>query len=71
MSTDTTRHLKYSHHVASQCANGAKMMSYRLRCDVITSHRRLYDVILTSCARWDWTQEESAFARLTFHGLQG
>ena len=30
-----------------------KMTSYRRRCDVITSHRRSYDVIFTSCARWD------------------
>ena len=29
------------------------MMSYQRRCDVITSHRRWYDVILTLCAHWD------------------
>ena len=28
------------------------MTSYRRRCDVITSHRRKYDVSFTSCARW-------------------
>ena len=37
----------------SHWAFGAKMTSYRRRCDVITSHRRLYDVIFTSCARWE------------------
>ena len=30
----------------AQRANGAKMTSYRRRCDVITSHRRRYDAIL-------------------------
>ena len=29
------------------------MTSYQRRCDVITSHRRWYDVILTLCAQWD------------------
>ena len=28
------------------------MTSYQRRCDVITSHRRWYDVILTLCAHW-------------------
>ena len=37
----------------TQWAFGAKMTSYRRRCDVITSHRRQYDVIFTSCARWE------------------
>ena len=36
----------------SQWAFGDKMTSYQRRCDVITSHRRLYDVIFTSYARW-------------------
>ena len=29
------------------------MTSDRRRCDVMTSHRRLYDVIMKSCVRWD------------------
>ena len=37
----------------SQQAHNIKMTSYQRRCDVITSHRRWYDVILTSCAHWD------------------
>ena len=36
----------------SQWAFGAKMTLYQRRCDVITSHRRWYDVIFTSCAWW-------------------
>ena len=39
--------------VRCQWAFGAKMTSYRRRCDVITSHRRQYDVIFKPCARWD------------------
>ena len=37
----------------SQWAFGAKMTSYERRCDVITSHRRKYDVILAPKAHWD------------------
>ena len=29
------------------------MTSYGRRCDVMTSHRRQYDIISKSCARWD------------------
>ena len=36
------------------------MTSYRRRCDVITSHRREYDVTFTSCARWDRTSSAEA-----------
>ena len=36
----------------TQQAHNIKMMSYQRRCDVITSHRRWYDVILTLCAHW-------------------
>ena len=38
--------------VTTQQAHNIKMMSYQRRCDVITSHRRWYDVILTLCAHW-------------------
>ena len=37
----------------SQWAHNVKMTSYQRRCDVITSHRRWYDVILMLCACWD------------------
>ena len=33
-------------------AHNVKMTSNQRRCDVITSHRRLYDVILMLCAYW-------------------
>ena len=39
----------------SQRTFGAKMTLYQRRCDVITSHRREYDVILTPNVRWDRT----------------
>ena len=39
--------------VLSQWAHNVKMTSYQRRCDVITSHRRWYDVILMLCACWD------------------
>ena len=32
--------------IPSQWVFGAKMTSYQRRCDVMTSHRRYYDVIL-------------------------
>ena len=38
--------------VGTQQAHNMKMTSYQRRCDVITSHRRWYDVILTLCAHW-------------------
>ena len=37
--------------LSSQQAHDVKMTSDRRRCDVI--HATSYDVILTSCARWD------------------
>ena len=40
------------HEKKSQWAHNIKMMSYQRQCDVITSHRRWYDVILM-CARWE------------------
>ena len=36
----------------TQQAHNVKMTSYQRRCDVITSHRRWYDVILMLCACW-------------------
>ena len=36
----------------SQWAHDFRSTSYQRRCDVMTSHRRRSDVILTSCARW-------------------
>ena len=39
-------------HVSPQQAHNIKMTSYQRRCDVITSHRHWYDVILTLCAHW-------------------
>ena len=44
---------------SSQQAHNIKMTSYQRRCDVITSHRRWYDVILTLCAHWDCPLEET------------
>ena len=38
---------------SSQWAFGDKMTSYPRRCDVITSHRSGYDVILVPNAHWD------------------
>ena len=35
---------------STQQAHNIKITSYQRRCDVITSHRRWYDVILTLCA---------------------
>ena len=37
----------------SQRAHDVKKTSYQRRCDVMMSHRRRSDVILTSCACWD------------------
>ena len=37
----------------TQQAHNIKMASYQRRCDVFTSHRRWYDVILTLCAHWE------------------
>ena len=37
----------------TQWAHSVKMTSYQRRCDVITSHRRWYDVILMLCACWE------------------
>ena len=42
-----------------QWAHNVKMMSYQRRCDVITSHRRWYDVILILCACWDTSVTEA------------
>ena len=36
-----------------QRAHDVIMTSYQRRCGVMTSHRRLSDVIMTSCACWD------------------
>ena len=45
----------------SQWAHNVKMTSYQRRCDVITSHRRLYDVILMLCACWDCSQRNQMY----------
>ena len=37
----------------SQRAHDVKMTSCQRQCDVITSHRRRYNVILAPNARWD------------------
>ena len=37
----------------TQQAHSINMTSYQRRCDLITSHRRWYDVILTLCAHLD------------------
>ena len=37
----------------AQRAHDVKMTSCQRRCDVITSHRRRYSVILTPNARWE------------------
>ena len=39
-------------YIISQWAHNVKMTSYQRRCDVMTSHRRWYDVILMLCACW-------------------
>ena len=40
-------------HITTQWAHNVKMTSYQRQCDVITSHRRWYDVILILCACWE------------------
>ena len=45
--------------VTTHWANGAKKTSYRRRCDVITSHRRLYDVILCHVPAGQWSLDET------------
>ena len=57
--------LNYS--VIAQRALIAKMTSYGRRCDIITSHRRKYDVIFTSCARWNRLTSISQKLFLNFH----
>ena len=42
----------YTATVPSQWAHNVKMTSYQRRCDVITSHRRWYDIILMLCVCW-------------------
>ena len=39
------------HQKRTKQAHNLKITSYQRRCDVLTSHRRRYDVVLTSCAR--------------------
>ena len=39
----------------TQQAHDVRMTSDQRRCKVMTLHRRCYDVILTSCARWGQT----------------
>ena len=45
--------IKTASHSHSQQANNLKTTSYQRQCDVMTSHRRRYDVVLTSCCCWD------------------
>ena len=49
--------LQLQKHVTPQ-AHDVKMMSYGRRCDVITSHRRQYDVISTLCVCWEGSLTE-------------
>ena len=51
----------------SQWAHNVKMTSYQRRCNVITSHRRWYDVILMLCACWDGTSLHRTFWPSPFH----
>ena len=39
--------------ILAEQAHNIKMTSYQRRCDVITSHRRWYDIILPLCAHWE------------------
>ena len=39
----------------TQWAHNVKMTLYQRRCDVITSHRRWYDVILMLFACWEYS----------------
>ena len=48
----------------TQWAHNVKMTSYQRRCDVITSHRRWYDVILMLFACWVCTAPEERRQRL-------
>ena len=53
--------------ILSQWAYGAKTMSYRRRCDVLTLHRRKYDVILShvrvgSPSLWEMAQHNSKYS---------
>ena len=45
----------------SQWAHDVIMTSYQRGCDVMTSHRRRSDVIMTSCACWDMEPNEYEF----------
>ena len=48
----------------TQWAHNFKITSYQRRCDVITSHRRWYDIILMLCACWvGWS--ESLWAHMS------
>ena len=42
---------------AQQQAHDVKMTSYQRWCNVMTSHRRRYDVILSPYAHWVWCDE--------------
>ena len=43
---------------STQRAHDVMMASYQRLCDVMASHRRQYDVIMTSCACWETTPAE-------------
>ena len=42
--------------ILTQQAHNLKTTSYQRQCDVMTSHRRRYDVVLTACACWEGLQ---------------
>ena len=51
----------------TQWAHNVKMTSYQRRCDVITSHRCWYDVILMLCACWE---ESTVYPKMCMQHLQ-
>ena len=52
MSLDFSTSIHAAGEQHTQRAHDVKMTSYERRCDVITSHRRRYDVILAPNAHW-------------------
>ena len=53
-------------HDDSQRAQEVAMTSYRRRCDVITSHRRQFNVFMTSCACWVMKLQENDTVVIAF-----
>ena len=56
LSTDSSSRTRTRCTFKTQRAHGVKMTLYQRRCDVMTSHRRRSDVILTPCACWESIQ---------------